>query len=167
MYRLLGLVLVIGSLAGCIPKNLGQSGVALSSTPKTIGIAPDDIIRIVTPFVEPRVVTTTSAEIERSQHVLYVLPEDRAPITMFVTDAENEGSSISLTLIPKAGGVREIDVALLDQKTIRDASGNGKVVEKSHAAKQPESKRNEWGKPCRLCRQDDTGDDYGGDNDKW
>ena len=167
MYRLLGLVLVIGSLAGCIPKNLGQSGITLSSVPKTIAIAPDDIIRVVTPFAEPRVVTTTSAEIERSQHVLYVLPDDRAPITMFVTDAENEGSSISLTLIPKEGGVREVDVALLDQKAIRDASANGKVVGKGHSAKQPKNKKNEWGKPCRLCRQDDTGNDYGGDNDKW
>ena len=166
MHRLLGLIFVIGSLAGCIPKDFGQSQVTLSAAPKTIDIAPDDIIRIVTPFAEPRVVTTTSAEIERSQHVLYVLPEDRAPITMFVTDAENEGSSISLTLIPKEGGVREIDVAVLEQETITDANASSAVRKalKSEIKAQP---IDPYGKPCRLCRKDDTGDDYGGDNDKW
>ena len=117
-------------------------------------------------FAEPRVVTTTSAEIERSQHVLYVLPEDRAPITMFVTDAENEGSSISLTLIPKEGGVREIDVAVLEQETIRDANASS-AVRKALKSAIKAKPIDPYGKPCRLCRKDDTGDDYGSDNDRW
>lgn len=50
---------------------------------------------------------------------------------------------------------------------VRPAVSNQQAVVKR--ALEPEIKAkpiDPYGKPCRLCRKDDTGDDYGG-NDKW
>ena len=88
-------------LSGCISEFTQGPPKPWSATFPDVSVAPDDLVRVVTPFAEPRVVTTSSAEIERSQNVLYVLTTDRDPITMFITDSANESSSINLALTSK------------------------------------------------------------------
>ena len=153
MVRLLTPFLVVGLLSGCVVNEGTRPATAWSATFKTIDVAPNDVIRIVTPFDEPRVVTTTSAEIQRNQHVLYVLPDGSQPITMFVTDADNEAASINMTLVPNVGGLREVDLVDMTREVIRPAVAPSPVQDRKV------SKRN-------VRRDtDDHGenDDYGGD----
>jgi len=50
---------------------------------------------------------------------------------------------------------------------IRPAASNQQAAVKRALEPEIEAKPiDPYGKPCRLCRKDDTGDDYGG-NDKW
>lgn len=141
------------------------------STTKTLDVADNEIIRIVTPFQDPRVITTSDAEIQQSQHVLYVLPNGQERIAMFVTDAENEAQSISLTLHPKPSGVREIDVLAIEneaqEKVSAPASATIKPAVKAAAATKKTSGRKvePWDpRRCTLCRDpDDNGSsDYSG-----
>lgn len=64
--------------------------------------------RIVTPFKAPRVVTSASAVVETSAHVIYVVPANEAPVTMFVTETGDEERAISLTLLPRQIPPREL-----------------------------------------------------------
>ena len=68
--------------------------------------------RIVTPFKEPRVVTTATASVETSNNVIYVAPANAGLITMFLTETGDEGVSISLTLQPKKIPPRELRLDL-------------------------------------------------------
>ncbi len=130
MVRLLTLILMAGLLPGCVVNEGTRPTTAWSATFKTIDVAPNDVIRIVTPFAEPRVVTTTSAEIQRNQHVLYLLPDGNQPITMFVTDADDEKASINMTLVPNVGGLREVDLVDMTKQIIRPAAAPSIVKDK-------------------------------------
>ena len=166
MKHSIGWLVVLISLAGCAKFGPDPKTASFVSAPLVINVADEDITRIVTPFAEPRVVTTSDAEITRSQHVLYVLPSDQGELSMFVTDAENEASSINLTLRPRTGGTREIDVAALGSAAIRPVGSK----KESRAIKgQGAGTVDSWlGKKCRLCRRDgQSGSDsggYGGDS---
>lgn len=165
MKRMITCLVLPSTLIGCQDFHTASETVRFSATPKVVTIAQDDIIRIVTPFAEPRVITTSDAEITRSQHVLYVLPSDQQTISMFVTDADNEAHSVNLTLRPELGGVREVDVAVPGPaRTIRTASADGAVSKTKvlEVAAKPKPLIEEWsGKKCRLCRADgQSGSDY-------
>ena len=68
--------------------------------------------RIVTPFKAPRVVTSATAVVETSEHVIYVVPAHASPVTMFVTETGDEGNAISLTLLPREIPPRELRLQL-------------------------------------------------------
>jgi hypothetical protein len=145
-----------------------QPIVGSSSESKNVYVASNDIIRIVTPFENPRVVTISDADIERSQHVLYVLLEGDEEVSMFVTDAQNEARSISLTLKPRDDGVREINVASTSSTAIRAASSPSKPTKRGQletpkaVGKSPDP----WDPTCLFCRakQDNGNDVYDGDS---
>lgn len=77
--------------------------------------------RIVTPFKEPRVVTTAAASVETSENVIYVAPTGPALITMFLTETGDESVSISLTLQPKKIPPRELRLDLPAGVLVRTA----------------------------------------------
>ena len=117
-------------------------------------------------------VTTSEVDIQRSQNVLYVLSRQNEPISMFVTDGENEVEALSLVLRPKESGKREVTFASSvsakepqapPSHGIRPAVSDQRFTE-HQASWQPakDDKVDEYGKPCRLCRKDDTGDDHSG-----
>ena len=172
--RLIFSLVIAMSLVGCAQLNLKTSVSEPVSIAKSIDVADNDIIRIVTPFADPRVVTTSDAEIQRSQHVLYVLPNGQERIAMFVTDAENEANSISLTLHPKANGVREIDVLgtgieapkatrIAATEPVNPASQNKTEVKKtSGRIVEPWDPR-----PCKLCRNPDDNGSSDYSNESW
>lgn len=172
MKRSIGWFAVIISLNGCVELRPTAQIASFVAAPQVIDVADKDIIRIVTPFPEPRVVTTSDAEITRSQHVLYVLPSNEANLSMFVTDAENEANSINLTLRPRTGGTREIDVAALGSATVR-AAGLKKESQppavrpagsKQRASAAPKAAKKDQsdGLQCRLCRNKDDEGSYSG-----
>jgi len=58
--------------------------------------------RIVTPFEEPFVNTVSKATIEIHKNIIYVVSEEKTPVTLFITpDATDESVALSLTLAPK------------------------------------------------------------------
>ncbi|MDH3663604.1 MAG: hypothetical protein OEU92_26930 [Alphaproteobacteria bacterium] len=158
-------------LSGCISELTQGPPQPWSATFPDIAVAPDDLVRVVTPFASPRVVTTSTAEIEQSQNVLYVLTSDHDPITMFITDSADESSSINLALTPRAGGAREVDLAEMTDRAI-EAPARSKAEERVPSGKvRGVSKEAEetaaWGRPCRMCRdQDDEDDSYDGES-RW
>ena len=171
MKRMITCLFLTSTLIGCHAFHDARETTRFSPTPKVVNIAQDDIIRIVTPFAEPRVITTSDAEITRSQHVLYVLPSDQRIISMFVTDSQNEANSVNLTLRPKEGGVREIDVAVSDPARTILAARSNTAASKPRTPKvtaQSTSQIAEWSdQKCRLCRADgQSGSDYDGDSDR-
>ena len=145
-------------LSGCIGDLMQAPPQPWSATFSDVAVASDDLVRVVTPFSEPRVVTTSSAEIERSQNVLYVLADGDDPITMFITDAENESSSINVAMTPRPGESREVDLAKMAGRQVEKAPfGRSSSVDETAAL---------LARPCKLCRdQDDEGGNY--DSSRW
>lgn len=77
--------------------------------------------RIVTPFHNPEVVSTTlsmgSAEGECGEvcikdNVIYVATDKTSPVTMFITESGSEASALSLTMVPRRIPPREITLKL-------------------------------------------------------
>lgn len=158
------------SLIGCVPiGSLAPSNQPVSLKSETYNVADNDIIRIVTPFADPRVITTSDAEIQRNQHVLYVLPSGQERIAMFVTASDDETQSINITLNPGPNGVREIDILAEQQKAqpviqaIATAAPEPVGKQTIQAKKKSPSRKVEpWDpRPCKLCRDPD---DNGGGN---
>jgi conjugal transfer pilus assembly protein TraK len=71
-------------------------------------VAIGHINRIVTPFESPVVWTASSADITTRENVLYLMPENETPVTMYVTDSGDESVAISLTLAPRRVPPREL-----------------------------------------------------------
>lgn len=158
MFHIGGWVLL---LSGCANLGLEQKPIHASiARHQAIDIAQDDIVRIVTPFAIPRVVTKSDVEIQRSHNVLYVLPDQNEPIAMFVTDGENESDALSLVLTPKESGKREVSFPA----TV--ATTPTKKPEPREIRRASKASADEYGKPCRRCRKDDTGGSYDGGS-KW
>lgn len=65
-------------------------------------IAVGHVNRVITPFAEPQVRTSSAAEIQASGSVLYVQPKDESPVSLFITEAGNEDFAINVTLVPRA-----------------------------------------------------------------
>ncbi|MGI9450844.1 MAG: hypothetical protein ACR2QH_09460 [Geminicoccaceae bacterium] len=154
-------------LSGCIGDLTQAPPQPWSAAFSDVAVASDDLVRVVTPFSEPRVVTTSSAEIERSQNVLYVLADGDDPITMFITDAENESSSINVAMTPRPGESREVDLAKMAGRKVEKAANAG-VVEKAPSGRTSSiDETAAWlARPCKLCRnQDDEGGNY--DSSRW
>lgn len=73
-----------------------------------VPIAVGHLNRIVTPFDEPMVTTTSDATTEIRENVVYVATEGEAPVTMFITQKGNESKALSLTMVPRRIPPREI-----------------------------------------------------------
>ena len=64
-------------------------------------VAVGHVNRIVTPFERPQVRTASSAEVTVVKNILYVVPADDTPVTLFVTPKGDEDMALSLTLAPR------------------------------------------------------------------
>jgi conjugal transfer pilus assembly protein TraK len=94
---------------------------------QVIPVSAGHLNRIITPFANPKVRTTADGlTTEVSGSVIYVAPPADRPETLFVTDGEEEGRALSLTLMPKAIAPREVRVGL--------AGGHGGDAGASRAA---------------------------------
>ena len=172
MSRNLALLCLLAFLPSCQTTGANSNGVVIQSNAvRTVSadIAPDKIIRIVTPFANPGIVTNSTAEIQLRQNVLYLFAPGEEAIEMFVTDAGDESAYVDLTLTPKLGGARNVDAtipqrAVEQTKVVRPASNGYVSIEIDNAfSKVQEEPLEPYGKPCRLCRKDDSDrDEYDG-----
>jgi len=93
-----------------------------------VPIAVDHLNRIVTPFVAPSIMSTSLSggegdgcgEICIKDNVIYVATDKTFPVTMFITDGQNESNALSLTMVPKEIPPREITLKLAGESASKD-----------------------------------------------
>jgi conjugal transfer pilus assembly protein TraK len=81
-------------------------------------IAVGHLNRLVTPFDNPVVTTTSQATTSTKGKIVYVATADETPVTLYITPGDNQDIALSLTLIPKRIPAREIHLRL-DQETYK------------------------------------------------
>jgi conjugal transfer pilus assembly protein TraK len=81
-------------------------------------IAVGHLNRLVTPFDNPVVTTTSQATTRTQGKIVYVATADETPVTLYITPGDNQDIALSLTLIPKRIPAREIHLSL-DQETYK------------------------------------------------
>lgn len=81
-------------------------------------IAVGHLNRLVTPFDNPVVTTTSQATTSTKGKIVYVATADETPVTLYITPGDNQDIALSLTLIPKRIPAREIHLSL-DQETYK------------------------------------------------
>lgn len=64
--------------------------------------------RIVTPYSRPKVIATEEKAVTVKDNVLYVVTEEEAPLSLFITEGDSQEEALSLTLIPQGIPGREI-----------------------------------------------------------
>ncbi|WP_029151652.1 TraK domain-containing protein [Methylovulum miyakonense] len=75
-------------------------------------IALGHLNRLVTPFDNPVVTTTSQATTRTQGKIVYVAAADETPVTLYITPGDNQDIALSLTLIPKRIPAREIHLSL-------------------------------------------------------
>jgi len=75
-------------------------------------IAVGHLNRLVTPFENPVVTTTSQATTSTKGKIVYVATADETPVTLYITPGDNQDIALSLTLIPKRIPAREIHLSL-------------------------------------------------------
>jgi len=93
-------------------------GATLSLGPKTIRVSPgttaivevaiDHLNRIVTPFSSPQVRTVSSATTQVDGNAVYVATASEEPVSLFISEAGDTATAISLTLAPRHIPPREV-----------------------------------------------------------
>jgi conjugal transfer pilus assembly protein TraK len=97
-----------------------------------VPVASGHLNRIVTPFASARVRTTAdNATTEVSGGIVYVAPSNSSPISMYITESDDESTAISLTLVPRALPPRELAVSI-DGAAERPRSVVAERWERSH-----------------------------------
>lgn len=79
-------------------------------------VAQHHLNRLVTPFATPTVTTTSNATTEVRNNVVYVATGEEAPVTLYITEKDNESVALSVTLIPQRIPARELFLEL-DERT--------------------------------------------------
>jgi len=77
-----------------------------------VQVAQNHLNRIVTPFENPKVTSTSPATTESRDNVIYIGTSNSAPVTLYITEKGSEELALSLTLIPKKIPPREIFLSL-------------------------------------------------------
>jgi conjugal transfer pilus assembly protein TraK len=75
-------------------------------------VAIDHLNRIVTPFASPQVRTVSPATTQVDGSALYVATTSEDPVSLFITEAGDTATAISLTLAPRHIAPREVRLVL-------------------------------------------------------
>lgn len=82
---------------------------------KVLVVSAGNVNRIVTPFANPDVVTTSPDQFKVRQNVVYAAPAAGEPVTLYLTEQGDETTSISLVLVPRVNvASREFRLALAE-----------------------------------------------------
>jgi conjugal transfer pilus assembly protein TraK len=92
------------------PKTLTVS----PGTTAIVEVAIDHLNRIVTPFASPQVRTVSGATTEVEGNAVYVATASEEPVGLFLTDAGDPATALSLTLAPRHIPPREVRLVLAD-----------------------------------------------------
>jgi conjugal transfer pilus assembly protein TraK len=89
-----------------------ETSIALALRPgenAIIPVAQGHPNRLVTPFEHPKVHTSSDAQIDVDQSVVYVTPSERNLVTMFITEMDgSQEQALSMTLVPRSIPPREV-----------------------------------------------------------
>ncbi len=96
-----------------------------------VQIAQNHLNRIVTPFDNPKVTSSSPATTEARDNVIYIGSSNSTPITLFITEKGSEDLALSLTLIPKKIPPREIFLILNNQNNKTKMTKSAKKWEES------------------------------------
>ncbi|MFC1336963.1 MAG: conjugal transfer protein TraK [gamma proteobacterium symbiont of Clathrolucina costata] len=77
-----------------------------------IQVAVNHLNRIVTPYAEPKITTSSPVTTEIRDNVIYIGTTLESPVTLFITEKGSEERALSLTLIPRKIPPREIFLQL-------------------------------------------------------
>lgn len=77
-----------------------------------VPVAIHHLNRIVTPFGDPQVNTTSAATVNIQDNVVYVATTNENPVTLFVTQKDSQVRALSLTLVPRRIPPRELFIEL-------------------------------------------------------
>ena len=92
---------------------LGPKTVRVSpGTTAIVEVAIDHLNRIVTPFTSPPVRTVSRATIQVDGNAISVATASEEPVSLFITEAGDTATAISLTLAPRHIPPREVRLAL-------------------------------------------------------
>lgn len=118
----------------------GEKRVAVSQSQVTlVEIAVDHINRVITPFENPEVWTSSSAEIQTSSGVLYVQAADASPISLFITEGGREEFAINVTLVPRS--VPPVELHLDLDRNVSKVLEAAYAQEKAISAQRPAVKQ--------------------------
>lgn len=92
-----------------------QTLVLIPGVNQVIPIARGHLNRIITPFSDPVVHTTSTAKISTEANVLYVASTARSPTTLYVSPRGSQQTALSLTLLPRPIPPREIRIRIAEQ----------------------------------------------------
>ena len=107
---------------GAAPHDEDASASALSLGPRTLRVSPgttaivevaiDHLNRLVTPFVAPQVRTVSPSTTQVEGSAVYVATASEDPVSLFITEAGDPATAISLTLAPRHIPPREVRLVL-------------------------------------------------------
>jgi conjugal transfer pilus assembly protein TraK len=93
--------------------SLGPKTIRVSSgTTAIVEVAIDHLNRIVTPFMSPQVRTVSRATTQVDGNAIYVATASEEPVSIFITEAGDTATAISLTLAPRHIPPREVRLVL-------------------------------------------------------
>ena len=122
-------LLIIGLLPFVFASSPGQAETnaqpasVLSVSPgvnELIPVAVDHLNRLVTPFDNPQIRTTSRAVTEVRDNVIYVATAESTPVALFITPEGEESPALSLTLVPRK--VPPVDVILQLSSSFKGSS---------------------------------------------
>ena len=82
------------------PLAAGTVSIAPGET-KALVVSAGNVNRIVTPFAQPDIVTTSPDQFTVRQNVVYAAPAAGDPLTLYITEKGDETRAISLILMPQ------------------------------------------------------------------
>jgi len=94
---------------------LSNEQVSVPVTPgvnEIIPIARNHLNRVLVPFSDPQVRTTSSADYQIHQQAIYIATQSQGPVTMYVTNGSDESTAISLTLVPRQIAPVEVSLSM-------------------------------------------------------
>ena len=100
------------------PLAAGTVSIAPGET-KALVVSAGNVNRIVTPFSQPDIVTTSPDQFTVRQNVVYAAPAAGDPLTLYITEKGDETRAISLILLP------QVNVASREFRLVMAGSGTG------------------------------------------
>lgn len=82
-------------------EHAGGTIVIAPGATRALIVSAGNVNRIVTPFAQPDIVTTSPDQFEVRQNVVYAAPAAGEPITLYLTEQGDEATAISLILVPQ------------------------------------------------------------------
>ena len=119
----------------------------LALGPKTITVSPgttaivevaiDHLNRIVTPFAAPQVRTVSQATTQVDGNAIYVATATEEPVSLFITEAGDTATALSLTLAPRHIPPREVRLVLAGGSLVRTAAPTARPMAPAAPGDQP------------------------------